>query len=194
MAPYEAFYRRKCHSPIGWFDPGEASLLGTDLVCDALEKVKLIQERLHSVQSRQKSYADWKGRDIAFMVGEKVLLRVFPMKGVIRLRMKGKLRPLYIGPFDVLERVVEVGYRLALPSSLSRVHLLLHVSMLWKYNGDPSYVLDFSTVQLDEELTYDVEPVDISARQVRKLRSKNIGSVKFHWRGQPVEEATWETE
>ena len=103
MAPFEALYGRRCRSPIGWFEPGEAKLYGTNLVRDALEKVKLIQERLRTTQSRQKSYADQKVRDISFMVGEKVLLKVSPMKGIMRFGKKGKLSPRFIGPFEVLK-------------------------------------------------------------------------------------------
>ncbi|XP_070035317.1 uncharacterized protein [Nicotiana tomentosiformis] len=103
MAMYEALYRRLCHSPVGWFEPSEARLLGTDLVCDSLEKVKLIQEKLHKAQFGQKSYADRKVRDVAFMEGEKVLLRVLPIKGMIIFGKNGKLSPQYIGPFDFRE-------------------------------------------------------------------------------------------
>ncbi|XP_070045745.1 uncharacterized protein [Nicotiana tomentosiformis] len=127
------------------------------------------------------------------MVGERVLLRVSPMKGVMRFRKKGKLSPRYIGPFEILERAGAVAYRLALPPSLSAVHLVLHVSMLQKYHGDPSHVLDFSSVQLDKDLSYVQEPVAVLDRHVRKLRSKNISSVKVQWRGHPEGEATWET-
>ncbi|XP_070025818.1 uncharacterized protein [Nicotiana sylvestris] len=111
------------------------------------------------------------------MVGEKVLLRVLPMKGVMRFRKKGKLISQYIGPFEVLNKIGEVPYKLALPPSMSSVHLVFHVSMLQKYVGDQSNVLDFSTVQLYDNLAYDMESVAMD-RQVRKLRSKNITSVK----------------
>ncbi|XP_070029410.1 uncharacterized protein [Nicotiana sylvestris] len=124
------------------------------------------------------------------MVGEKVLLKVSPMKGLMKFEKKGKLSPQFIGPFEVLQRIEEVAYKIALPPSLSSVHLVFHVSMLRKYNGDLSHVLDFSTVQLDDDLTYDVEPMAILERQVRKLRSKDITSVKVHLRGQSLEEAT----
>ncbi|XP_070034812.1 uncharacterized protein [Nicotiana tomentosiformis] len=191
IAPYEALYERRCHSPIGWFEPGEARLLGTELVRDALDKVKLIQERLRTSQSMQKSYVDIKARDVEFMVGKKVLLRVSPMKGVMRFGKNDKLSPWYIAPFEVSERVGEVAYRLALPPSLSGVHLMFHVSIPWKYYGDPSHVLDFSSVQLDKDLTYFEDPMTIMDRQVLKLRSKNIASVKVKWRGKPIEEATW---
>ena len=104
------------------------------------------------------------------------------------------MSPRYIGPFEILERVGEVAYRLALPPSLSAVHPVFHVSMLRKYLGDPSHVLDFSSVQLDKDLTYEEEPVAILARQVRQLRSKSYPSVRVQWRGQPVEASTWESE
>ncbi|XP_070041155.1 uncharacterized protein [Nicotiana tomentosiformis] len=156
MAPYKALYGRQCHSTVGWFEPVEARLLDTNLVRDALEMVKLIQERLRTTQSRHKSHVDRKAHDIAYMVGDKVLLSVSPIKGVMWFEKKG---------FYAQE-----------------------------YYGDPSHFLDFSMVQLDEDLTYVVESVAILDRQVRKLRSKNIEPVKVHWRGQPVEEATWEVE
>ena len=111
------------------------------------------------------------------MVGERILPRVSPMKDVMRFGKKGKLSPRYIGPFEILERVGEVAYRLALPPSLSAVHPVFHVSMLRKYHGDPSHVLDFSSVQLDKDLTYEEEPVAILARQVRQLRSTSYSSV-----------------
>ncbi|XP_070025720.1 uncharacterized protein [Nicotiana sylvestris] len=116
------------------------------------------------------------------------------MKGVMRFRKKGKLSPRYIGPFEILKRIGEVAYKLALLPSLSAVHPVFHVSMLRKYYGDPSHVLDFITIQLDKDLTYIKESVAILDRQVRKLRSKNIASVNVQLRGHPVEEATWETE
>jgi len=194
MAPYEALYGRRCRSPVGWFEPGEARLLGTDLVQDAVEKVKVIQDRLRMAQSRQKSYVDRKVRDVSFMVGERVLLRVSPMKGVMRFGKKGKFSPRFIGPFEILKQIGNVAYELALPPSLAWVHPVFHVSMLQRYHGDPSHVLEFTSVQLDNDLSYVEEPVAILDRQVRKLRSKDITSVKVQWRGQPAKEATWETE
>ncbi|XP_070036960.1 uncharacterized protein [Nicotiana tomentosiformis] len=194
MASYEAQYERQCCSLVGWFEPGEAMLLYTDLVRDALEKVKLIQDRLCMTQSRQKSYADRRAHDVALIVGESVLLWVSPMKGVTRFGRKGKLSPRYIGPFEVLERVGEVAYKLALAPNLSVVHPVFHVSMPRKDYGDLSHVLDFSLVQLDKNLTYVEEPVANLDGQVRKLRSKNNTLVNVQWRGNPVEEVTRETE
>ncbi|XP_070010923.1 uncharacterized protein [Nicotiana sylvestris] len=131
-----------------------------------------------------------KVRDVSYMVDEKVMLKVSPMKGVMRFGKKGKLSLRFIEPFEVLRRIGEVAYELALPSSLSSVHPVFHVSMLQMYIEDPSHVLNFSTFQLDDNLTYDMEPVAILGRRVRKLRSKDIASVKVQWRGRPIEEAT----
>ncbi|XP_070008534.1 uncharacterized protein [Nicotiana sylvestris] len=148
MAPFETLYGPRYRSPIGWFESGQAKLFGTDLVKDALEKVKLIQERLHTAQSKQKSYVDQKAYALSFMVNEKVLLKVSPMKGIMRFGKKGKLSPRFIGLFEML-----------------------------RYHADLPHMLDFSTIQLDESLGYEEEPVAIIDRQVRQLRSKRISAV-----------------
>ena len=130
MAPFEALYGRRCRSPIGWFDAFEVRPWGTDLLRDSLEKVKSIQEKLLVAQSRQKEYVDRKVRELEFMEGEQALLKVSPMKGVMRFDKRGKLSPRYIGTFEVLKHVGEVAYELALPPGLSGVHPVFHVSML----------------------------------------------------------------
>ena len=142
----------------------------------------------------QKEYADRKVRDLDFMEGEQVLLKVSPMKGVMRFGKRGKLSPRYIGPFEVLKRVGEVAYELALPPGLSGVHPVFHVSMLKKYHGDGNYIIRWDSVLLDENLSYEEEPVAILDREVRKLRSKEIASIKVQWKNRPVEESTWENE
>ncbi|XP_070015804.1 uncharacterized protein [Nicotiana sylvestris] len=178
MALFEALYGWRCRSSIGWFEPSEAKLYSTDLVQDALDKVKLIQERLHTSQSRQKSYANQRARDVSFMVCEKALLKVSPMKDLMRFGKRGKLRPRFASPFKVLRRVGKVAYELALPPSLSRVHLVFHVFMLRRYHADFFHVLDFITIQLDESPSYEEEPVTIIDRQDCQLRTNRISSVK----------------
>ncbi|XP_070058137.1 uncharacterized protein [Nicotiana tomentosiformis] len=157
---------------------------------DTLKKFDSIWERLRTTQSRQKSYVDRRVCDVAFMERENVLLRVSHMKGVMRFGKKGKLSPRFIGPFEMLERDEKVSYRLALPPNLLGDHLAFHVSILQKYHEDKSDVLDFSTMQLDENLAYEEEPISFLDKQVRKHRSKEIASVKVQWRGSIVEEAT----
>ena len=174
MAPFEALYGRRCRSPIGWFDEFEVRPWVTDLLRESLDKVKSIQEKLLAAQSRQKDYADQK----EFMEGEQVLLKVSPMKGVMRFGKRGKLSPRYIGTFEVLKRVGEVAYELALPPGLSGVHPVFHVSMLKRYHGDGNYIIRWDSVLLDGNLSYEEEPFAILDREIRKLRSREIASIK----------------
>ena len=194
MIPFEALYGRRCRSPIGWFEVGEAKILRPDLVQDAIEKVRVIRERLLTAQSRQKSYVHNRRRDLEFSVGEQVFLKVSPMKGIMRFGRKGKLSPRYIGPFEILDRIGNVAYRLALPPGMENVHPVFHVSMLRKYLTDPSHVIKPQEINLEEGLEYEEVPVAIVDRQVKKLRSKEIPTVKVIWRNHSQEEATWEAE
>ncbi|CAM9000100.1 unnamed protein product [Rhodiola kirilowii] len=194
MAPFEALYGRRCRSPIGWFELGESKLLGPDLIRDATNKVRLIRDKLLAAQSRQKSYADPKRRELEFQIGNLIFLRVSPMKGVMRFGKKGKLSPRYIGPFEILERVGNVAYRLALPPTLSSVHPVFHISMLRKYISDPSHVLEYERLQMDDKVSYDEQPMAILDRQVKRLRNKEIASVKVLWKNHTEAEATWESE
>ncbi|XP_059288902.1 uncharacterized protein LOC132042359 [Lycium ferocissimum] len=124
------------------------------------------------------------------MVGEQVLLKVSPMKGVMRFRKNGKLSPRFIGPFKTLRHMREVAYELALPPGLSGVHPVFHVFMLNRYHGDGSFIICWDSVLLDENLYYEEEPITILDREVRKLRSMEIASVKVQWKNHPIEEAT----
>ena len=116
------------------------------------------------------------------------------MKGVMRFGKKGKFNPRFIGPFEILSRVGEVAYKLALPPSLSAVHPIFHVSMLRKYISDESHVLSLESVELGPDLTFEEEPIAILDRKIRKLRTKEIASVKAQWKHRSVGEATWEIE
>ena len=176
------------------FDAFEVRPWGTDVLRESLKKVKFIQEKLLAAQSRQKEYADRKVRNLDFMEGEQVLLKVSPMKGVMRFGKRGKLSPRYIGPFEVLKRVGDVAYELALPPRLSGVHPVFHVSMLKKYHGDGNYIIRWDSILLDENLSYEEEPIAILDREVRKMRPKEIASIKVQWKDRPVEESTWESE
>ncbi|XP_019239513.1 PREDICTED: uncharacterized protein LOC109221046 [Nicotiana attenuata] len=110
------------------------------------------------------------------------------MKGIMRFGKKFQLSLRFIVPFEVLERIGEVAHRVALPPSLSGVHPGFHESMIRKYLANRPHLLDYSTVQLDESLGYEEDPIAIVDRQVRQLRSKKISALKVQWRGQPVEE------
>ena len=194
MAPYEALYGRKCRSPVCWVEPGEKQLEGPDLIRETMEKVPIIQQRIKTAFSRQKSYADPKRKDVQFSVGDHVFLKISPMKGVMRFGKKGKLSPRYIGPFEILDRVGKVSYRLALPPSMGHVHPIFHISMLRRYVPDPSHVLQTQEIEVDESLSYEELPVQVMDRQIRQLRNKSIPMVKVLWRNRKVEECTWESE
>ncbi|KAL5544363.1 hypothetical protein UlMin_008147 [Ulmus minor] len=112
------------------------------------------------------------------------------MKGVMRFGKKGKLSPRYIGPFEILERIGKVAYRLVLPPELSSVHNIFHVSMLRKYVSDPSHMLENESIQVHEDLTYKEQPVQILDLKDKTLRNKVIPLVKVLWRNHKVEEAT----
>ncbi|XP_042425912.1 uncharacterized protein LOC122013751, partial [Zingiber officinale] len=143
---------------------------------------------------RQKSYADRRRRPLEFSVGDHVFLRVSPTKGVKRFGLRGKLAPRYIGPFEILERIGAVAYRLALPPSLSGVHDVFHVSMLRRYVPDPTHVLADIPVPVQPDITYEEVPVRILDRKERQLRNKTIRLVKVGWQHHSDEEATWELE
>ena len=125
-------YGRKCRTPLYWDQIGEKQLFGPDIIEDVEQMVQTVRENLRIAQTRQKSYADGKRRDLTFSVDDYVYLKVSPMRGIRRFNVKGKLAPRYIGPFKVLEREGEVAYRLELPISLSRVHDVFHISQLKK--------------------------------------------------------------
>ncbi|WMV54718.1 hypothetical protein MTR67_048103 [Solanum verrucosum] len=116
------------------------------------------------------------------------------MKGVMRFGKKGKLSPRYIGPYRKAKRIGNVAYELELPQELEAVHPVFHISMLNKCKGDPSLILPTESIRIKDNLSYEEVPVQILDRQVRKLRTKNVVSVKVLWRNQFVEEATWEAE
>ena len=161
------------------------------MTCD---KIKVIRDRLKIAQYRHKSYVNNRRRDLEFEVGDMVFFRISPWKGVLRFKKHGNLSPRYIGPYKIVERIGEVAYRLELPSYLDRIHDVFHVSMLRKYIPNPSHVLTEQPVEIQENLTYEEEPVQILDRREQVLRNKTIPLVKVLWRSHTIEETTWEHE
>ena len=127
-------------------------------------------------------------------MGDKVFLKVSPWRKVLRFRKKGKLSLRFIDPYEVLERIGQVAYRLALPPKLAKLHDVFHVSMLRKYRSDGSHILPVQEVQVHADFSYDEEPKAILARQVKQLRNKQVQLVKVLWQHHDREEATWEPE
>ncbi|XP_052174731.1 uncharacterized protein LOC127789782 [Diospyros lotus] len=194
MPPYEALYGRPCRSPICWEEIGDRALLGPEIVEQTSEKIRIIRARMKVAQDRQKSYADKRRRDLEFSTGDHVWLRVMPIKGVRRFGVSGKLSPRYIGPFEILERVGPLAYRLALPPQLAGVHNVFHVSMLRKYVSDPQHIIDYQTIEVKEDVTYEEKPVSILERKEKVLRNRSIPFVKIQWQRHSLDEATWERE
>ena len=127
-------------------------------------------------------------------MGDYVFLRVSPLKGLRRFGRKGKLGPNFVGPFEILERVCQVAYRLALPPALSAVHNIFHVSALRRYVSDVSHILSYEDLELEPDLFFEEQPVQILDRKDKVLRNKTIPLVKVLWRNSKVGEATWELE
>ena len=181
IAPYEALYGRPCRSPVCWIEVEGRTTTGPKLVRDTSEKVDLIRERLLTTQSQQKIYVDRWRWPLEFEVGDNVFLKVMPKRGVVKFSKWGKLLSLYIGPFEVLERVGTISYRLALPSSLSSVHAVFHVSMLRKYTSYSTHVVDWGELVVDADGTFEEGLVRITYSRDQVLRRKTIRLMKVLW-------------
>ncbi|GJR25822.1 putative reverse transcriptase domain-containing protein [Tanacetum coccineum] len=193
-APFEAQYGRKCRSPVIWTKVGESQLIGPEIVQEMTKKIVQIKERLKTARSRQKSYADKRRKPLEFQVGDRVLLKVSPWKGVVRFGKKGKLAPRYVGPFEIVECVGPVAYRLKLPQELSCVHDTFHVSNLKKCLAEPDVQVPLDEIEIDENLRFVEEPIEIVERDVKKLKQRRIPLVKVRWNSRQGAEYTWEHE
>nr|GFC89095.1 putative reverse transcriptase domain, ribonuclease H-like domain, aspartic peptidase domain protein [Tanacetum cinerariifolium] len=125
-APFEALYGRKCRSPVCWSEVGDAQLTGPELIREMTKMIVQIKNRLLAAPSRQKSYADVRRKPLEFEVGDRVMLKVSPWKGVIRFGKQRKLSPRYIGPFKILSKIGPVAYKLDLPQELHGIHNTFH--------------------------------------------------------------------
>ncbi|GKA41519.1 putative reverse transcriptase domain-containing protein [Tanacetum coccineum] len=160
-APFEALYGRKCRSPIMWAEVGEDHLIAHELVQETTKKISQIKDRLKAARDHQKS--------------------------VVRFGKKGKLAPRFVGPFEAIEKVGPMAYRLDLPEELNGVHDTFHVSNLKKCFADP-------TLQVDAKLKFVEEPVEILEREFKKLKRSRIAIVKVRWNSKCGPEFTWERE
>nr|GEY81699.1 putative reverse transcriptase domain-containing protein [Tanacetum cinerariifolium] len=193
-APFEALYGRKCRSPVCWTKVGEAQILGPELIQETAEKIVQIKQRMQADRNQQKSYADLKRKPMEFQVGDKVMLKVSPWKGVVRFGKRGTLNPRYVGPFKVLERIGDVAHKLDLPEELSRFHNTFHVSNLKKCHTDEPLAVSLDGLHFDDKLHFVEGPVEIVDREVKWLKRSRIPLVKVRWKSKRGPEFTWERE
>nr|GFA46094.1 putative reverse transcriptase domain-containing protein [Tanacetum cinerariifolium] len=177
-ALFEALYGRKCRSPICWAEVGDRQLTGLEIIHETTEKIVQIKSRIQAARDRQKSYADVRQKPLEFQVGDKVMLKLSPWKGVIRFGKRRKLNPRYIRPFKILAKVGTVAYRLELPEQLSKVHSTFHVSKLKKCMEDEPLAIPLDEIQVDNKLNFIEEPVEIMDREVKRLKQSHIPIVK----------------
>nr|ABC94893.1 polyprotein [Oryza australiensis] len=194
MSPNEALFGRRCRTPLMWSETGERAVFGPDIIKEAEEKVRLIRDRLQAAQSRQKSYADTRRRELEFKEGDYVYLKVSPLRGTQRFKVKGKLAPRYVGPFLISARRGEVAYQLELPEHLSDVHPVFHVSQLKKCLRVPEEQAPLEAIHVHSDLTYPEHPIKILDEAEKKTRTKSWRMYKVQWSNHTEEEATWESE
>nr|GEV57139.1 hypothetical protein [Tanacetum cinerariifolium] len=164
-APFEALYGRKCRSPVCWSEVRDSQLTGPELIRETTEKIVQIKNWLLTARSCQKNYADVRHKPMEFEVGEMVMLKVSPWKGVICIGKHAKLSPRYIVPFKIIERIGPVAYKLELPEKLHGIHNTFHVSHLKKCLADENLVIPLEQIQLDNKLHFIEEPMKIMDRE-----------------------------
>ncbi|GJX13840.1 hypothetical protein Tco_0205598, partial [Tanacetum coccineum] len=181
-------------SPVCWAEVGDVQLTGPEIIHGTTEKIIQIRQRLQVARDWQRSYANVRRKPLEFQVGDRVMLKVSPRKGVIRFEKRGKLNPRYIGPFKILKRVGPVAYTLELAEELSNVHSTFHVSNLKKCLSDESLVIPMKELRLDDKLNFVEEPIEIMDREVKQLKQSRIPIVKVRWNSKRGPEFTWERE
>jgi hypothetical protein len=194
MAAYEMLYGRQCRTPLFWSQTGESQVFRPEVLKDAEKQVQMVLESLKVAQSWQKSYADKRRRDLSFEVGEFIYLKVSPMRGTHRFKVKGKLAPRYVGLFKIVDYRGEVTYQLELPPQLSDVHDVFHVSQLKKCLRVPEEQLPMGELDLGGDLTYSERPDKILDSVEWVTRNKVIKMCKVQWSHHAEDEAIWEHE
>nr|GFA21682.1 putative reverse transcriptase domain-containing protein [Tanacetum cinerariifolium] len=162
--------KRKCQTPIAWAEVGESQLIRPEIFQETTVKIVQIKDRLKAARDRHKSYSDNRQKPLEFSIGDKVLLKVSPWKGMVRFSKRIKLSPRYVGPFEVVECVGPVAYRLCLPQELVGIHDTFHVSNLKKCLADVNLHVPLKESKIDEKLRLIEEPAEIIDLEVKKLK------------------------
>nr|GFA61793.1 putative reverse transcriptase domain-containing protein [Tanacetum cinerariifolium] len=157
----------QCRSPVCWAEVGDVQLTGPEIIHETTKKIVQIRQRLQAARDRQRSYANVRRKPLEFQVGDCVMLKVSPRKGVIQFRIREKLNPRYIGPFKILKRVGPMAYTFELPEELSNVHSTFYVSNLKKCLSDESLVILMKELRFDDKLNFVEELVEIMDREVK---------------------------
>jgi hypothetical protein len=177
-----------------WSEVGERQFFGPAVIKDTEEQVAKVRENLKIAQTRQKSYADKRRRDLSFRVGDYVYLKVSPLRGTKRFHIKGKLAPRFVGPYKILKRIGKLAYKLKLPANLVGVHPVFHVSQLRKCLQVPEEQVHTEALDLQDTLEYLEHPIKILDRDVKETRRTTIPMCKVQWSNHTEREATWEKE
>ncbi|GKA10219.1 hypothetical protein Tco_0689652 [Tanacetum coccineum] len=171
----------KCRHLSAWAEVEDVQLTGPEIIHETTKKIVQIRQCLQAAKDRQRSYANVRRKPLEFQVGDRVMLKVSPRKGVIRFGKRGKLNPQYTGPFKILKRVGPVAYTLEFPEELISVHTTFHIYNLKKCLSDESLVIPMKELRLDDKLNFMEEPVEIMDRKVKQLRQSRIPIVKIRW-------------
>jgi hypothetical protein len=177
MSPLEVLYGRSCNTPVSWSNIVNRVTIGPDMLKEMEQQVTHIKQNLKVAQNRQKSYTDRKRTLREFKMGDHVYLRVRPRKSSLRMGACAKLAPQYCGPFEFLDRVGPVAYRLALPPMV-KAHNVFHVSLLKRYVHDCNHIIDWSVIQVEPEGEFLPEPQCILDKKETPLRNRTIAQVK----------------
>jgi hypothetical protein len=194
MSPFKSLYGRPFRMPLSWSESDKRVIFGLDVMTEAEEKVKQIRANILIVQSYQKSYTDKRHLPLKFEVSDHVYLRVSPIKGVCLFGIKGKLVPRYIGSYPIIDKYGSLSYQVELPSKLSRVHNVFHVSQLKRCLKHPTDVVVEDTIPFEPDLTYKAYLTKILDQQDRVTRNKTTQFYKVQWNDHSEDEATWEHE
>jgi hypothetical protein len=178
MAPFEMLHGHRCRTPLFWSETGEWKVFGPDILQEVEKQVHMMRENLQIAQSRQKSYADHRRRELSFEVGDFVYLKVSHMRGLCRFKVRGKLAPRFIGPFKITDKRGEVAYQLELPPQFSDVHDVFHVSQLNKCLCVPEEQILMDDLDAKEDLSYQENHVKILEAYERVTQNKKIKMCK----------------